>query len=109
MGQDSISTVKDADGNVYHTVKIGNQVWTVENLRTTRNNDGSAIPHVTDGTEWAALTTPGYCFYDNMSNVDSIKEYGALYNWYAVDTKKLAPAGWHVPSGGGSGPPWRNI
>ena|GEM_PF-950052 len=94
------STMKDANGNVYYTVKIGHQVWTVENLRTTRYNDGSAIPHVTDEDEWAALTTPGYCFYDNTSNVDSIKEYGALYNWYAVDTKRLAPAGWHVPSDG---------
>jgi len=98
MGQNSIGTVKDADGNVYHTVKIGHQVWTVENLRTTRYNDSSAIPHVTDSAEWAALTTPGYCFFENTTNVDSIKEYGALYNWYAVDTKKLAPAGWHVPS-----------
>jgi uncharacterized protein (TIGR02145 family) len=100
MGQDSISTVMDADGNVYQTVKIGNQIWTVENLRTTRYNDGSAIPLVTDGNKWAALTTPGYCFYGNTSDVDCIKEYGALYNWYAVDTKKLAPAGWHVPSNG---------
>ena len=98
MGQDAIGTVKDTDGNVYHTVKIGNQVWMVENLRTTRYNDGLAIPHVTDSTKWVALTTPGHCFYDNTSNVDSIKEYGALYNWYAVDTKKLAPAGWHVPT-----------
>ena len=62
MGQDSIGTVKDADGNVYHTVKIGHQVWTVENLRTTRYNDGSAIPHVTDSAEWATITTSGYCF-----------------------------------------------
>ena len=98
MGQGSISTVKDIDGNVYHTVKIGHQVWTVENLRTTKYNDGTAIPHVTNGTQWAALTTPGYCFYNNTTNSDSIKEFGALYNWYAVDTKKLAPAGWHVPS-----------
>jgi len=98
MGQDAIGTVKDADGNVYHTVKIGNQVWTVENLRTTRYNDGSAIPHVMDSVKWATITTSGYCFYDNTPNVDSIKEYGALYNWYAVNTKKLALAGWHVPT-----------
>ena len=89
-------TVTDIDGNVYHTVKIGNQVWSVENLRTTKYNDGTAIPLVTDGGRWANLTTPGYCWYDNDINHKS--KYGALYNWYAVDTKKLAPKGWHVPT-----------
>lgn len=95
-GQES-STVTDIDGNVYHTVKIGNQVWTVENLRTTKYNDGSPIPHITD-TAWANDTLGAYCYYNNTTNADSIKKYGALYNWYTVDTKKLAPAGWHVPT-----------
>jgi uncharacterized protein (TIGR02145 family) len=94
----SAGTVTDADGNVYQTVKIGTQVWTVENLRTTKYNDGSAIPLVTDGGLWVALNTPGYCYYGNTTNADSIKNYGALYNWNAVNTKKLAPMGWHVPT-----------
>ncbi len=92
----SAGTLTDIDGNVYHTVKIGNQVWTVENLRTTRYNDGTAIPHVTDNSSWENLTTPGYCYYGNDSTANAVK-YGALYNWYAVNTGKLAPAGWHVP------------
>jgi uncharacterized protein (TIGR02145 family) len=94
----SAGTVTDTDGNVYQTVKIGNQVWTVENLRTTKYNDGSAIPPVTDGGSWAALATSGYCYYGNTANADSIIKFGALYNWYAVNSKKLAPAGWHVPT-----------
>jgi uncharacterized protein (TIGR02145 family) len=89
-------TVTDADGNIYHTVKIGNQVWTTENLRTTKYNDGTAIPLVTDKNAWNYLTTPGYCWYDNDKN--NMNKYGALYNWYAVNTGKLAPKGWHVPS-----------
>jgi uncharacterized protein (TIGR02145 family) len=93
----------DADGNVYQTVRIGNQVWMAENLRTTKYNDGTAIPKVTDDAAWSNifdsyLKTSAYCYYDNTVNVDSIKKFGALYNWYAVDTKKLAPAGWHVPT-----------
>jgi len=91
-------TITDIDGNVYHTVKIGNQVWTVENLRTTRYNDSTSIPHVTDSASWANLTTPGYCYYNNTTNADSIAKFGSLYNWPAVDTKMLAPKGWHVPS-----------
>jgi len=89
-------TVTDADGNIYYTVNIGDQMWTKENLRTTKYNDGTAIPLVTDKNAWGSLITPGYCWYDNVKN--NMKKYGALYNWYAVNTGKLAPKGWHVPS-----------
>ena len=91
------TTVTDADGNVYHTVTIGTQTWTVENLRTTKYNDGTAIPLVTDVTAWGNLTTPGYCWYNNDASTYKTT-YGALYNWYTVNTGKLAPAGWHVPT-----------
>ena len=90
-------TVVDIDGNVYHTVTIGTQVWMVENLKTTKYNDGTAIPLVTDSAAWDELTTPGYCWYNNDSATYK-NPYGALYNWYAVSTGKLAPTGWHVPT-----------
>jgi len=92
-----INTVTDIDGNVYHTVAIGTQVWMVENLKTTRYNDGADIPLVTDDTAWSTLTTPGYCWLENDS-LNNKPAYGALYNWYAVNTGKLCPAGWHVPT-----------
>jgi uncharacterized protein (TIGR02145 family) len=85
------NTVTDVDGNVYHTVTIGGQTWMVENLRTTKYNDNTAIPKVTDATAWAALTTPGVCTYNNTDNADTINTYGRLYNWYTVSTGKLAP------------------
>jgi uncharacterized protein (TIGR02145 family)/uncharacterized repeat protein (TIGR02543 family) len=88
--------IKDVDGNIYTEVVIGTQTWMVQNLKTTKFNDGTQIPNVTDGTTWSALTTSGYCWYNN--SIDSGKIYGALFNWYAVNTGKLAPAGWHVPS-----------
>jgi uncharacterized protein (TIGR02145 family)/uncharacterized repeat protein (TIGR02543 family) len=93
--------VKDVDENVYTTVTIGNQVWTVENLRTTRYNDGSGIPLVADSVEWSTLTEPGYCYYQNTTDTVLQKKWGALYNWYVVapnNPQKLAPAGWHVPT-----------
>jgi uncharacterized protein (TIGR02145 family) len=91
-------TVTDVDGNVYHTVTIGSQVWTAENLRTTKFNDGSPIPCVPDSIVWHSLTSPGYCYFRNTSNPDSIRKNGALYNWHCIGTGKLAPAGWHVPT-----------
>ncbi len=94
---DSIpDTVTDIDGNVYQTVTIGNQVWTVENLRTTKFNDGTPVPHVTDTEAWKALSTPGYCHYNN-DPANSSKS-GLLYNWYAASSDKLAPKGWRVPT-----------
>jgi uncharacterized protein (TIGR02145 family) len=91
-------TVTDIDGNVYHSVTIGSQEWMVENLRATRLNDSTIIPNVTDGKAWAALSTPGVCTYNNTTITDTIKAYGRLYNWYTVNTGKLCPIGWHVPS-----------
>jgi uncharacterized protein (TIGR02145 family)/uncharacterized repeat protein (TIGR02543 family) len=90
--------VPDIDGNVYTTIRIGTQTWMVENLKTTKFNDNTVIPAGAPFTaaEWAALTTPGYCWYNN--DIANKAAYGALYNWYTVNTGKLAPAGWHVPT-----------
>jgi uncharacterized protein (TIGR02145 family) len=95
-GASSAITVTDYDGNVYPTVTIDTQTWMAKNLRTTRYNDGSGIPLVKDSAAWIILETPGYCWYNNDSMANA-EPYGALYNWYAADTSKLCPAGWHVP------------
>ena len=90
------NTVTDVDGNIYKTVTIGNQVWMAENLKVTRFNDGTAIPSVTDSLSWHTLATPSFCYQHNELSNRNI--YGALYNWFAVNTGKLAPKGWHIPS-----------
>jgi uncharacterized protein (TIGR02145 family) len=94
---------------VLSSVTIGTQNWTDKNLDVTTYRDGTVIPQVTDDSEWASLTTGAWCYYQNLSSNGTT--YGKLYNWYAVagifdeasktDTsirKKIAPAGWHVPS-----------
>ena len=91
-------TMTDVEGNVYKTIAIGNQVWMAENLRVTKYNDSSAIPLVPDSSAWALLVTPGYCYYANTTNSNLRKKFGALYNWHAVNTGKLAPLGWHAPT-----------
>jgi uncharacterized protein (TIGR02145 family) len=92
---DSNISIKDIEGNVYQTVRIGTQVWTMENLKTTKYNDGSSIPFVPDDGEWQNLSTPGFSWYDNDS-INYKNTLGALYNWNAINTGKLAPVGWHV-------------
>lgn len=89
-------SISDIDGNVYKTIEIGTQTWMAENLRTTRYNDNTEIPLITDKDEWGQLVSPGYCWYENNRQI--FETYGAYYNWYTVYTGKLCPSGWHVPS-----------
>jgi uncharacterized protein (TIGR02145 family) len=89
--------IRDGDGNVYTTVTIGSQVWLRENLRTTKYNDGTGIPHVT-GDAWDPLLTPAYCWFGDVAANKDI--YGGIYNLFAVNTGKLCPNGFHVPSRG---------
>jgi uncharacterized protein (TIGR02145 family) len=87
----------DADGNNYAVVQIGTQLWMEENLKTTKYQDDSDIPNVTDSASWSNLTTGAYCNYHN----DTLEgaTYGHLYNYYAVsDVRNICPVGWHVPS-----------
>jgi len=89
-------TVTDVDGNLYHTITIGTQVWMLENLKTMHYRNGDAIL-VSDGSHWGGLTTGAYCNY----NDDSVtaNTYGRLYNWYATsDIRNICPCGWHVPT-----------
>lgn len=92
----SYGSVTDIEGNIYKTVRIGTQTWMAENLKTTLYNDGTPIPNVTDNSAWITIVTPAYCWHNNM--IENKNLIGAHYNWYAVNTGKLCPAGWHVPS-----------
>jgi uncharacterized protein (TIGR02145 family) len=94
-----ILTIVDMDGNAYSTVNIGSQIWMKENLKTTKYNNGLSIINLADNT-WADNSTsgpgPAYCWYNNL--IINKNTYGALYNWYAVETGRLCPEGWHVPT-----------
>jgi uncharacterized protein (TIGR02145 family) len=89
--------VYDIDGNAYKTVIIGNQRWMAGNLKATKFNNGIKMREVNDNNEWTNLIYSGYCWYNNDSTLNK-NSYGALYNWYAVNTGLLCPIGWHVPT-----------
>lgn len=87
----------DIDGNVYTTITIGTQTWMVENLRTTKYQNGDPIQNVKDNSTWSTQTKGALCDYNN--NEANGSKFGKIYNWHAVnDARKLAPNGWHIPS-----------
>lgn len=100
--------VTDIDGNQYLTVTIGTQTWMRENLRTTRYRNGDPIPEVLLNSDWGALASGAWSWYDHDPEKD--KPYGKLYNWYAVnDLRGLCPTGWHVPSGNDTSSEWKTL
>jgi len=103
------STVTDIDGNVYNTITIGNQTWMLENLKTTKFNDGTPITEFSFaefGINWLNLNTPTIFYqWANTDDLNNAVEeelpfdyYGAMYNHLAVESGKLAPEGWRIPS-----------
>jgi uncharacterized protein (TIGR02145 family) len=92
-------TVTDIDGNVYQTVTIGNQVWMVEDLKTTRYRNGDPIGTTNPDTlDISSESTPKYQWAYNGDESNAVT-YGRLYTWYAAtDKRNIAPVGWHVPT-----------
>ena len=88
--------VTDIDGNKYKTVIIGTQEWMGQNLNVSKYNDGVVIPNVINNLDWSKLTSGAWCNYNNSDSLGVI--YGKLYNWYVVNTQKVCPVGWHVPT-----------
>ncbi|MBN1185794.1 MAG: fibrobacter succinogenes major paralogous domain-containing protein [Bacteroidales bacterium] len=88
--------IKDIDNNTYKTIEIGAQTWMAENLKTTKFNDGTSIPLITNAFEFESATTPAYCYFNNDEVIS--EPLGLFYNWYVIEYKNVCPAGWHVPS-----------
>jgi len=98
------TTVTDIEGNVYHTVQIGNQCWMKENLRVTMFADSTPIPI---GAYYTSLE-PHY--YDDSTSYIPLEDRGYLYNWAAAmreaasstavpsGVQGICPEGWHLPS-----------
>ncbi|WP_299224720.1 FISUMP domain-containing protein [uncultured Psychroserpens sp.] len=102
-------TVTDADGNIYNTITIGNQTWMLENLKTTKYNDGTPITaytFATHGNNWLNFNTPEALYqWANTSDLNNVFDeelpfdyYGAMYNHLAIESGKLAPDGWRIPT-----------
>ena len=84
----------DADGKSYPVTQIGSKFWMAENLKSAVLNDGTPL----SDKGWNISDSAAYCNYLYTKNTDTINTYGRLYNWHAVNTGKLCPKGWHVPT-----------
>jgi uncharacterized protein (TIGR02145 family) len=90
-------SVSDVDGNMYHTLALGGQVWMAENLKVTHYRNGGAIPDVAEVKDWVKTLQGSSCWF--MNDPGKAVTYGKIYNWNAVsDSRGLCPKGWHVPS-----------
>lgn len=87
--------IHDIEGNSYTTVKIGNQIWMAENLKTSLFSDGSPISINTSNYEWQNADTPFQCLYDNKE--DNLT-FGRLYNWFCLNQGDICPKGWRIPT-----------
>jgi len=90
------STVKDFDGNIYHKVKLGTQVWLAENLKATHYRNGDPVAHTKDMPLRPNFDSTGaFYIYNNDPAIAAV--YGLLYNWFAIsDTRHITPVGWHI-------------
>ncbi len=91
-------TMTDQEGNTYKTITIGTQTWMAENLRSTKYRNGDLIPEV-ENNSWMDLDSGARGTYNNSTDISQIRVYGRLYNFFTiVDSRNLAPTGWHVPT-----------
>jgi uncharacterized protein (TIGR02145 family) len=87
----------DIDGNIYKTIRIGNQIWMQDNLRVSRFKNGLEIPYIIDGKSWGQLIGPAWSYYNNESTYNLT--YGKIYNGFALQSNNgICPDGWRVPS-----------
>lgn len=85
--------IKDMDGNTYHTIKIGDQVWMQENLRVTKFQNGTNLKQLSNQSDWTEKSSFGY--YTNVDNAS----FGYVYNGYTISgNENICPSGWHVPT-----------
>ena len=86
-------SVVDIDGNIYHTIKLGNQIWLKENLRVSKYNDGKPISLIEANSEWISTNKDAYSIYSVKNGKPRY-----FYNYKVVkNTSNVCPCGWRIP------------
>ena len=88
---EEIDTVTDIDGNIYETLRIGNQVWFAQNLRTSKYSNGEDAEFMN--------STYNYSYLEYKPVNYPTLVYSHYYPFYvAKSNKNICPNGWHVPT-----------
>lgn len=122
-----VGKVKDACGNEYNYVKMGDQYWMAENMRCNKYDSWSELSGETIDVSKEAVYTPYYTDASDQTQWSSaafsgglssgqVSKLGYLYNWAAAvgiateimtlkqydafENKRqgICPNGWHVPT-----------
>jgi uncharacterized protein (TIGR02145 family) len=92
-------TITDSENTIYETVRIGPQLWMAQNLGTSHYLNGDIISTTNPATlDISNVTSPEFQWsYGGDGSNSTI--YGKLYTWYTItDSRKVCPAGWHIPA-----------
>lgn len=87
---------QDGDGNYYYSVVIGAQAWTIQNLHTTKYQDGSNIPLLNTSALWNTGNV-GYTYY-NHDYLTYGQYYGFLYRGTIEPSNLVSNNSYRVPS-----------
>lgn len=83
----------ERDGKVYKTVKIRDQIWMAENLKTTFYFDGTPIELISSNENWSESLF-GYSYYNFNETIQ--KQNGNLYKYFTATD--VCPFNWHLPT-----------
>ena len=85
-------SVKDIEGNYYHLVKLGDQIWMEDNLQTSKYNDGTPIPLVQDSSAWINNEHDAYSTHTYFNKTFYYYNYQVVINEAGV-----CPTGFKIP------------
>ncbi|MEX0813159.1 MAG: fibrobacter succinogenes major paralogous domain-containing protein [Chitinophagales bacterium] len=95
------TTVTDIDGNTYKVISTGNFCWMAENLRVTKFNNGTPIPHKPTSQDWYDADGAAWCYLNNDPNTE--EKYGKMYKGHTIqlandNSLNICPEGWRLPT-----------
>lgn len=98
--------ILEYQGETYYTTVFNGVEWMAKNLQADKLNDGTPIPNIKESSEWSSTSSPAQCVFNNDDSMLGV--YGRYYNKYVIDTDKICPEGWRLPTTNDFTQNWNN-